>query len=285
MTGAELCLAAQKRLEAAGIEGAARDVSLLFMHALNSTLDVKVKRHHLPQYLQTTPAPEVIAAFEVATTARETRQPISQITGKRAFWKHDFIVTPDTLDPRPDTETLVETALSLPWNSVLDMGTGTGAILISLLAERPGATGTGSDISPAALDVARQNAQLINVTAQMVSADWYDGIVGRFDLIVSNPPYIALDEMPDLAPEVRLWEPHSALTDDADGLTAYRIIAAGAANHLTTNGHVLVEIGATQGKAVEDIFHQQGAKTRRIEDIDGRDRVILAQFDRNLSDF
>lgn len=280
MTGAELCLAAQKRLEAARIENAARDVSRLFMHALNSVVDANIKPHHLPRYLQTAPKPELIAVFEAAITARESRQPVSQIIGRRAFWKHDFIVTSDTLDPRPDTETLVETALSLPWNSVLDMGTGTGAILISLLDERPGATGTGSDISPAALDVARQNAQLIGVTAQMVSSDWYDGISGLFDLIVSNPPYIALDEMPHLAPELRLWEPHSALTDGADGLTAYRIIAARASDHLTESGHVLVEIGATQGKAVEDIFQHQGAKTRRIPDIDGRDRVVLAHFHR-----
>lgn len=274
LTGMKLCLAAQKRLEAVGIEDAYRDATLLYMHVLGDS----VKRHHLTLHLQEVPTPEIAAAFEIAVTAREARQPVSQITGKRSFWNHDFIVTSDTLDPRPDTETLVETALTLPWNSVLDMGTGTGAILISLLAERPGTTGTGSDLSPAALDVARQNAHLIGVTAQMVHADWYDGMTGRFDLIVSNPPYIALDEMTGLAPEVRMWEPHLALTDGADGLTAYRIIAADAADHLTQDGHVLVEIGPTQGEAVEDIFRQKGAKTRRIPDLDGRDRVILARF-------
>ncbi|RNF33132.1 peptide chain release factor N(5)-glutamine methyltransferase [Paracoccus methylarcula] len=277
-TGKELCLAAQERLEAAGIEDGHRDASLLFMHALNKVLGVAVKRHHLAQHLKAEVSPALEAAFMRAIDARAARQPVSQITGRRAFWKHEFRVTRDTLDPRPETETLVEAALELPWRSVLDMGTGTGAILISLLAERPGCTGTGTDISAAALDVARGNAQVIGVTARLIAADWYEGVTGRFDLIVSNPPYIALDEMAELAPEVREWEPNRALTDGADGLTAYRAIAAGAANHLAPGGHVLVEIGPTQGAAVAAIFRRQGAETRLIPDLDGRDRVVLAHF-------
>lgn len=277
-TGKELCLAAQERLEGAGVEDAYRDASLLFTHVLGESLGARVKRHHLAQYLKDQVSPDLEAAFTRAIDARVARRPVSQIIGRRAFWKHEFRVTRDTLDPRPETETLVEAALELPWRNVLDMGTGTGAILLSLLAERPGCAGTGTEISPAALDVARENAQVIGVTAQLIAADWYDGVTGRYDLIVSNPPYIALEEMAGLAPELREWEPYQALTDGADGLTAYRTIAAGAAEHLTPGGHVLVEIGSTQGAAVATIFRRQGAETRLIPDLDGRDRVVLARF-------
>lgn len=277
-TGKELCLAAQERLEAAGVEDTYRDASLLFMHALGEARGAAVKRHHLAQYLKEQASPDLEAVFASAIDARVARRPVSQIIGKRAFWKHEFRVTSDTLDPRPETETLVEAALELPWRNVLDMGTGTGAILLSLLAERPGCAGTGTEISSAALDVARENAQIIGVTAQLIAADWYDGVTGRYDLIVSNPPYIALEEMAELAPELREWEPYQALTDGADGLTAYRAIAAGAAEHLTPGGHVLVEIGSTQGAAVATIFRRQGAETRLIPDLDGRDRVVLARF-------
>ncbi|WP_240643590.1 peptide chain release factor N(5)-glutamine methyltransferase [Paracoccus siganidrum] len=276
-TGMALCLEAQDRLEAAGIADAWRDASVLFLHALQQALGPKVRRHHLAAHLQEPAPPELAAAYEALVAARERRQPVSQITGRRAFWDHDFIVTPDTLDPRPETETLVEAALDLPWNSVLDLGTGTGAILISLLAARPGARGLGCDISPAALDVARRNAHLLGVGAEFRHSDWFGAIDGRFDLIVSNPPYIALAEMADLAPEVRDWEPHSALTDGGDGLSAYRAIAGGFADHLAPGGHVLVEIGQAQGADVQAIFRAAGAETRLLTDLDGRDRVVLAQ--------
>lgn len=214
--------------------------------------------------------------------ARVERQPLSQIIGKRDFWKHEFAVTQDTLDPRPDTETLVEAALKQPWNSVLDLGTGTGAILISLLADRPGAVGLATDISDAALMIARQNAARIGVAAQFLRADWFDGVTGRFDLIVSNPPYIALSEMAELQPEVGKWEPHLALTDGGDGLAAYRAIAAGAERHLNPGGQVLVEIGWQQAADVRAIFAMFGAKTEVLRDLGGRDRVIRARFDETL---
>ena len=210
--------------------------------------------------------------------SRAARQPLSQITGRRAFWKHEFRVTPDTLDPRPETEALVAAALELPWASVLDLGTGTGAILISLLAERPGASGLATDISEPALRVARDNAARIGVSADFARADWFDGVTGHFDLIVSNPPYIAACEMAALQPEVRDWEPHLALTDGGDGLTAYRRIAAGAAAHLRPGGHVLAEIGWQQGAEVAAIFAAEGARVTVLPDLDGRDRVIRASF-------
>lgn len=259
------------RLRAAGIEGAARDGDRI----LAAVLGVEPGRLRT---LDRDLTADELAQLDAGIAARAARQPVAQITGFRDFYAHRFRVTRDTLDPRPETEMLVAAALDLPWTSVLDLGTGTGAILISLLAARAGARGVGTDISEAALDVARGNARMIGVTARFQRADWFDGVTGRFDLIVSNPPYIALSEMAGLSPDVRDWEPHGALTDGADGLTAYRAIAAGACGHLSQGGHVLVEIGPTQAAAVSALFAAQGAETRVIPDLDGRDRVVIARF-------
>jgi release factor glutamine methyltransferase len=263
---------AAARLTEAGIEGASRDAERI----LAAVLGVEPSRLRAMDDGDLTPA-EAERLWQ-GIAARSQRQPVAQIAGFRDFYAHRFKVTRDTLDPRPETEALIEAALALPWTSVLDMGTGTGAILISLLAARPGSSGMATDISDAALDVARENAHLIGVAARFVRSDWYDAITDRFDLIVSNPPYIALDEMPGLSTDVRDWEPHSALTDGADGLSAYRTIAAGAKDHLLDGGHVLVEIGHQQGGDVAAIFRDAGASTRVLPDLDGRDRVVLARF-------
>ncbi|WP_103173063.1 peptide chain release factor N(5)-glutamine methyltransferase [Paracoccus sp. SY] len=263
---------AARRLTRAGIEGAARDADRI----LAAVLGIEPGRLRLLGDRALTGGE--MDRLDRDLAARSAHQPVAQIVGFRDFYAHRFRVTPDTLDPRPETEVLVDQALGLPWKSVLDLGTGTGAILISLLAARPGARGLGTDISAAALEVARGNAARIGVEADFTLSDWYGGVTGRFDLIVSNPPYIALDEMAGLSDDVRDWEPHSALTDGADGLTAYRAIAAGATDRLTPGGHVLVEIGPTQAQAVAAMFAQAGAETRVIRDLDGRDRVVLARF-------
>lgn len=271
MTGADALRQATARLTQAGVADAAGDARLLLAHALD------LPRHHLTAALSAPLPADALRRFDAAVTARAARQPVSQILGRRAFWKHDFHVTPDTLDPRPETETLVEAALTRPFASVLDMGTGTGAILISLLAERPGARGTGTDISAAALDVARGNAARLGVRADFIQSDWFSAVSGGFDLIVSNPPYIALAEMAALAPEVRDWEPRGALTDEGDGLSAYRAIAAGAPAHLNPGGRLMVEIGPTQGAAVAALMAAAGLQQPRIlPDLDGRDRVVTA---------
>jgi release factor glutamine methyltransferase len=260
------------RLIAAATEGAGRDAERI----LAAVLGVEPGRLRIMDDRELTEA-EIVHLWR-GIEARARRQPVAQITGFRDFYAHRFKVTRDTLDPRPETEALVEAALALPWASVLDMGTGTGAILISLLAARPGSSGMATDISEAALDVARENAHLIGVTARFARSDWFEGVSQRFDLIVSNPPYIALEEMAELSLDVRDWEPHSALTDGADGLTAYRAIAAGAADHLTRDGHVLVEIGHRQGADVAAIFRAAGAESQILPDLDGRDRVVMARF-------
>ena len=262
---------AARRLAEAGIQGAARDADRI----LAAVLGVDPGRlRSLDRDLTT----GELARLDQGIAARAAHQPVAQIVGFRDFYAHRFHVTRDTLDPRPETEVLVDAALALPWSSVLDLGTGTGAILISVLATRPGTRGVGTDISGAALEVARRNAGEIGVPAEFIRADWYDGVAGRFDLIVSNPPYIAADEMAGLFPDVRDWEPHGALTDGADGLTAYRAIAAKAGDYLNPGGHVLVEIGPTQAGAVGAFFADAGAETQVIHDLDGRDRVILARF-------
>jgi release factor glutamine methyltransferase len=276
MTGAEAIRRAAAHLAAAGVEGAARDARWLLAHALG--IDPGSVGARLADPLPAASA----AAFEAAVAARAGRQPVSQITGRREFWGRSFRVTPDVLDPRPETETLVALALSEPFATVLDLGTGSGCLLVTLLAERPGATGLGTDVSEAALSVARANAEQHGVAARaaFLGADWFAGVGGRFDLIVSNPPYIAAGEMAGLAPEVRDWEPHLALTDGADGLSAYRAIAAGAAAHLAPAGRLIVETGATQADQVADIFRGAGlARVAVHADMDGRDRAVSARLE------
>ncbi len=211
---------------------------------------------------------------------RSAREPVSHILGRRAFWNHEFRVTGDVLDPRPETETLVEHALAAPFDRVLDLGTGSGCVLLSLLAERPEASGLGTDLSKAALDVARGNAVALGLAerAAFRQADWLTGIDETFDLVVANPPYIAAAEMPGLAPELRRWEPGLALSPGGDGLDAYRTITRDVPAHLGPGGRLMVEIGATQAAAVTALFAAAGLTNIGVQpDLDGRDRVVSGE--------
>lgn len=274
MTAQQALVLATRRLTAAGIEGAATDARRLLAHVLG------LAPERLLLAMQDALSPDRQAAFDAAIEARAARRPVAQITGLRRFWGLDFRVTRDTLDPRPETEVLVETALEEPFSTVLDLGTGTGCILVSLLHDRPGATGTGVDLSAAALAVARDNATRLGVVerARFLCSDWFSAVTGRFDLIVANPPYIAEDEMPALSPEVRDWEPHMALTPGGDGLAAYRLIAREAAARLTPGGRLLLEIGPTQAGAVGGFLRDGGFERIEIRrDLDRRDRTVLAR--------
>lgn len=267
MTVAEALRAATARLAAAGIDGAARDARMLLAHGLG------IEAGRLMLHMSD-PAPEI----EALVAARVAHQPVAQIIGHRLFWGRHFHVTRDTLDPRPETETLVAIALSQPFGSVLDLGTGTGAILLTLMAET-GARGVATDISPAALEVARGNAASLGLTPELLISDWFAAVQGRFDLIVSNPPYIAESEMSGLSRDVFEWEPHLALTPGGDGLSAYRAIAAGAGRHLNPKGRLMVEIGPAQGSAVAAMFRAAGLDAVAVHpDMDGRDRVVSAQL-------
>ena len=213
---------------------------------------------------------------------RAKHQPVSQIIGSREFWGLEFIVTGDVLDPRADTETLVEAALagSTP-KRILDLGTGSGCILLSLLHECPTAIGTGVDISNAALDVARRNAQKLNLQDRVSFSlgDWFDELNGRYDLITSNPPYISANEMQALDADVFDWEPHIALTPGTDGLDSYRTIAKTAPKFLERDGRLLLEIGWKQADSVLAILRAENWKNLMVlKDLGGNDRVISANL-------
>lgn len=273
-TAAEALRAALAPLRAAGVEDAAGDARRLLAHALGLGVDRLLL--HMGDALSAGQE----AAFAAAIAARARRQPVSQITGRRHFWGLELAVTPDVLDPRPETETLVAEALKQPFMRVLDLGTGSGAILLALLSGMKVATGLGVDLSGAALEVAARNARDLGLAgrARFLPSDWFAGVAGVFDLIVSNPPYIAEDEMAALAPEVRLFEPRMALTPGGDGLDAYRAIARGAGARLMPGGRLMVEIGPAQGAAVAGLFAQAGFDSVRVlPDLDGRDRVVAAR--------
>lgn len=261
-------------LKEAGVPDPATDVRRLFETAFLGT-DEKADKQDRDH-----PNPQTLATFRRFIERRARREPVSHILGGRHFWKGWFKVTPDVLDPRPETETLVDLAVKEPFSRILDLGTGSGAILISLLIENPQATGVGTDISAEAILAAGANARLHDVADRLILplSDWYDDIGGRFDLIVSNPPYIAAAEMAGLDPEVRDHEPRVALTDEADGLSAYRRIADGSRGHLTPGGRLIVEIGHTQAEAVHDIFRAANLENIEVhKDLGGRDRVVLGR--------
>ena len=262
-------------LNEAGVEGAARDARVLMANCLD------IDRTRLTLILRDEADYFTLHEFMVDIRARAGGMPVSAIVGFKEFYGRRFEVNEAVLDPRPETECLVAEALSGPFSEVLDLGTGSGCILLTLLAEREKATGVGVDISPQALEVAGRNAKALGVADRLwlTRSNWFAGVGGQFDLIVSNPPYIALHEMDGLMPEVRNHDPRVALTDEGDGLGAYRVIAAGAPEHLRPGGCILVEIGPTQGQAVKSLFETHGLENIRIcPDLDGRDRVVRAQM-------
>lgn len=281
MRAADLLAEGVAALRAAGLDGAARDARVLLAHALG------VPRDRL-SLIMGDPAPDgATQSYRRAIAARAKHQPVAQITGRRAFWGRDFIVNPDVLDPRPDTETLIKAALEQPFTCVLDLGTGSGAIALTLLAERPEATALAVDLSHAALEVAARNADALGVAArvELRHSDWFAEVKGHFDLIVSNPPYISTPELATLAPDVRVHEPRMALVpvgDDGTGLAAYRIICARAGALLTRGGWLMVEIGHRQGTAVQDMFRRSGfVNVAQHLDMSGHPRVVLGQAARH----
>jgi release factor glutamine methyltransferase len=225
-------------------------------------------------------APPEAATFRRMLARRLAGEPVARILGEREFYGRPFLLTPDVLDPRPDTETVV--ALSLEafadGGHFLDLGVGSGAIAVTLAAERPASTGMAVDLSEAALTVARTNAERFGVARRLDlrQSDWFARVEGTFDFIVSNPPYIAGSTIGTLAPEVRDHDPRLALDGGADGLQAYRQIAAGCRDHLRPGGKVVVEIGAGQDAGVRDIFAAGGLTLREARpDLGGHLRALI----------
>lgn len=273
LTGAQAVYAATRALAAVGIADPGRDARRLFSHALG------IEPGRLTLVLPDPLDPVAQSAFDALIARRALREPVSHLTGTRAFYGRDFIVNGAVLDPRPETETLIDAALSLPFKRVLDLGTGSGCILLTLLAETPGSTGLGVDISAAACAVAAQNASALGLDqrAQFQLGNWHAGPLGDYDLIVANPPYIALSELAGLSPEVRDWEPRAALTDEGDGLGAYRAILKGITQHMTEGARLIMEIGPTQAEEVSVLVLTAGfAQVDVIQDLDGRDRIVMA---------
>ena len=273
-TAAEAMVAGVARLRAAGVPDPARDARLLLAHA------AKVDAARVTLIAPEDIAPEIEERFDQLISLRAVRVPVSQLIGAREFYGRRFAITREVLDPRPETETLIEAALSEDFERVLDLGTGSGCILLTLMAERPSARGVGVDVSEAACLQASANAVQLGVDGQVdiIESDWFERVEGRFDLIVANPPYLSYSEMTEAAPELAQHEPRLALTDEGDGLSAYGYIAAGAAAHLRTGGRVLVEIGWQQAEDVCRIFTMHGwAELNVMQDLDGRDRVICAK--------
>jgi release factor glutamine methyltransferase len=258
-------------LTAAGVEPAAGDARALLRWASG------LSGAAFSASLRDAPAGAEAAAFRAAIAARKARQPVSQIIGAREFWGRSFEVTPDVLDPRPETEVLIAAALHGPAPArMLDLGVGSGCILLSLLAEWPEARGLGIDASRPALAVAARNADALGLGARvdLRLGDWARGLEGIFDLIVSNPPYIPQAQMAGLSPEVALWEPRLALTPGGDGLGAYRAIAGDLARLLAPGGRALFEVGAGQGPAVSALLQAAGRMISVHDDFDGRGRCV-----------
>ncbi|MFC3075002.1 peptide chain release factor N(5)-glutamine methyltransferase [Shinella pollutisoli] len=223
---------------------------------------------------------------EAAVRRRLAREPVHRILGHRAFMHLDLALSPETLEPRPDTEILVEALVPHARRIVaakgacriLDLGTGTGAICLALLDLVPGTTGVGADLSPDALETARRNADMNGVADRFetVESDWFSAISGSFDIIVSNPPYIVRSVMETLDDDVRLHDPVLALDGGEDGLDAYRTIAAGARPRLAEGGLVAFEIGYDQRKTVTAIMRTQGfVRLEAVRDLGGNDRVLV----------
>jgi len=254
-------------LRAAGVDGAARDAALLVRWAAGSNAaDPDAPLGDAER-----------ARLCDGVARRAARAPLSHILGERAFWEHRFAVSADVLDPRPETETLVAWALEgRPAARIIDLGVGSGCILLSLLAAWPSARGLGVDASAAALAMAERNAAALGVSdrATFARGDWLDGVTGPFDLAVANPPYLTDAEMAALGPELRA-EPVLALAGGPDGLEPYRRIAPRLRSVLTPDGSAFFEIGAGQAAAVAAILLAAGLGSAAMRpDMDGRMRVL-----------
>jgi release factor glutamine methyltransferase len=222
-------------------------------------------------------AANVVEHFESLVVRRAAYEPVSRILGRREFYGREFWVTPDVLDPRADTETIVGVCLAFKPKRILDLGTGSGILAITLLAECAIASAVAVDVSPTALAVAKSNAQRLHVADRLafIEGSWFSRVEGRFDLIVSNPPYIPADEVPLLDVEVKDHDPHLALVGGDDGLACYRAIASGAADYLAPGGAIVLEIGAGQDADVTAIFEDEGFQlTQQTEDLGGHIRCL-----------
>ena len=261
-------------LQAAGVIDAKIDAWLLL------EMVAKIDRSFYFTHTNEEVEPEVLTEYERVLEKRAEHVPLQYITGEQEFMGMTFKVNSNVLIPRQDTETLVEETLKViePQMEVLDLCTGSGCVLLSILKNAPTVRGTGSDISKQALLVAKENAKLHDLEADWVRGNLFDNVSGTFDVIVSNPPYIAQAEIPGLMPEVAQFEPIQALDGGADGLDFYRKITEEAPKYLKENGYLFFEIGCEQGQEVQRLMREAGfADVAVIKDLAGNDRVVKGQ--------
>lgn len=269
--------------ELAGIDDALIDARALVGHALELTRAQLISQSDRPLEARDVNAIAALAARRIK------REPVSRIIGHREFWNLDLHVSPDVLVPRPETETVVEAALDMVVRGgrrleklhLLDIGTGTGALLLALLQELPNATGVGTDLSEAAIAIAHGNAarNALAARASFIVCHFADGVEGPFDLVVSNPPYIPHAQIASLMPEVRDYDPPMALDGGADGLDAYRAIARDARRLLAPGGQLIVELGIGQESAVTAVFEAAGLTVPPVRpDLAGLPRALVAFF-------
>jgi release factor glutamine methyltransferase len=281
--GALLCQGGSA-LRAAGIEDARAEARRLLAHALPASPEALLRDRHEPV------AAEAEARFRAALARRCAREPLAFITGRAGFWTLDLDVSPATLIPRADTETLIEAALAArpdraAVRRVLDLGTGTGALLLAALAEYPHAFGIGVDRSAAAAALAARNAARngLGGRAAFLAGDWASALSGRFDLILANPPYIPAADIPALMPEVARHEPASALAGGEDGLDAYRALLPALPALLAEGGLAVFEVGAGQAGSVESLGRAAGLEPAgRRADLHGVARAVLFRRARNF---
>jgi release factor glutamine methyltransferase len=267
-------------LKEVGIDDAKLDARLIVEHFSGTSQADAIGRPETPV------STEAVAAIRRAIARRAAGEPVHRILGFRDFYGLRLHLSPETLEPRPDTETLVDAMLPFLRQlaaregacRVLDLGTGTGAIALALLSEVPEATAAGVDISVDALATADRNARENGLSRrfQTVRSDWFGKISGLFHVIVANPPYIPTEELETLQSEVRNYDPATALDGGTDGLDAYRTIAGQAKAYLEASGRVAVEIGHTQRREVTRLFEAAGFRVVEAKaDLAGRDRVLV----------
>jgi release factor glutamine methyltransferase len=268
--------AAAKKLLAANIDTAQLDAEVLMAHCLH--LD---RADMLLRARDVTVNGLVLAQFEAMIARRATHEPVAYITGEKEFWSLMFEVGPGVLIPRPDSELLIDTARTRvdaqATLRILDIGTGPGTLLLALLSEFSNASGTGIDISDTALDFARRNATRLGFAARadFIANNWLDGLTGKFDLILCNPPYIGETERAFLMPDVAGFEPDLALFGGHDGLDAYRILVPQLPNRLAAGGIALLEIGRTQGPDLIQLAEIYGLYCDILPDLAGHPRCCV----------
>ena len=263
------------KLSRSGIEGAARDARILSAFAL----EIPISELSLKTNEQV--SEKIISKLEKLILRRVNREPISKILGRREFWGRSFFINENVLDPRGDTETLIDFVIEKPVKSVLELGTGSGAIAITLACEWKEVHVTAVDISEKALSLAKINAEKFNVQNKIdfLKSDWFEAVKGPFDLIISNPPYIGLIEKDELSDEVIKYDPEIALFAGCDGLDAFKRIIPNLAKFLNPDGFVVLETGPSQSNQVKIMMNTFGfIDTNIMKDLSGKDRLVAAKL-------